>query len=149
MSRNITSLWWPNPPRIDLLWNVTTDCLLFGDFAHSIVRTSPDLDFCAVNINALVSLAKSSVLASHPRLREYNIGTPLQIASWYLAGCGLNASDPTCDTTCLSALNFRDQVRAELDKSTNMTCIGELRSSLGIKGNADIAGVGVSWENNP
>ncbi|KAK1532269.1 uncharacterized protein CCOS01_04252 [Colletotrichum costaricense] len=142
MSSNMTLPWWASLPN--LTWNVTANCSSLGNFANSIIRTSPKLDYCNVHINALSNLVQSSFKTNSTG--ELGYGTPQQIASWYLSACGCvsKIANATCDVeTTSSALDFIDAVQLELEKSANTTCIDELRWSLGIQGNADIAGVGV------
>ncbi|KAK1535885.1 hypothetical protein CPAR01_09427 [Colletotrichum paranaense] len=138
----MTLPWWASLPN--LTWNVTANCSSLGNFANSIIRTSPKLDYCNVHINALSNLVQSSFKTNSTG--ELGYGTPQQIASWYLSACGCVSmiANATCDVeTTSSALDFIDAVQLELEKSANTTCIDELRWSLGIQGNADIAGVGV------
>ncbi|KAK0369901.1 hypothetical protein CLIM01_12745 [Colletotrichum limetticola] len=104
MVHPIIFAWWTPPPGFEVKF--ADNCVLFGNFVHSIIRTSPTLDYCAIDINALFSLVTFSLPSN-------------------LTGVPEKA------------------VRSEINNSANMTCIGELRSSLGIQGNADIAGIGV------
>ncbi|KAK1464082.1 hypothetical protein CMEL01_12843 [Colletotrichum melonis] len=137
MVHPIIFAWWTPPPGFEVKF--ADNCVLFGNFVHSIIRTSPTLDYCAIDINALYSLVTFSLPSNLTGVPEIQ-----QVASWYLTGCGPDANYENCfDDTCLGAVNLKEAVRSEINNSANMTCIGELRSSLGIQGNADIAGIGV------
>ncbi|UQC79483.1 uncharacterized protein CLUP02_04963 [Colletotrichum lupini] len=137
MVHPIIFAWWTPPPGFEVKF--ADNCVLFGNFVHSIIRTSPTLDYCAIDINALYSLVNFSLPSNLTEVPEIP-----QVASWYLTGCGPDANYENCfDDTCLGAVNLKEAVRSEINNSANMTCIGELRSSLGIQGNADIAGIGV------
>ncbi|KAK7450388.1 hypothetical protein Landi51_05459 [Colletotrichum acutatum] len=138
---NNTALFRWAPPR-NVRWNVIASCVTFGNFVNSIIRTYPDLDTCDINNSALRDLFNSALPTYISE--GFRHSTTQQIASWYLSGCGTNATYATCDTHhCLSAVAFKQAILSEIKKSWNMTCIREVRSSLGIQGNADIAGVGV------
>lgn len=141
MVYNITSVPW-SPPQ-NVIWNVTLDCALFANLANTIMRTSDTPDYCNIDNHALSALIIHFLEVKYPG--ESQKGTLQQIASWYLSGCSSIATPDTCNVEhCSSAVDFRKAITSELGKAAGMFCFGELRSSLGIRGNADIAGVGVS-----
>ncbi|KXH35234.1 hypothetical protein CSIM01_11188 [Colletotrichum simmondsii] len=140
MVYNITSVPW-SPPQ-NVIWNVTLDCALFANLANTIMRTSDTPNYCNIDNHALHALIIHFLEVKYSG--GFQNGTLQQIASWYLSGCSSIATPDTCDVEhCSSAVDFKNATIAELGKSAGMFCFGELRSSLGIQGNADIAGVGV------
>lgn len=151
MAGNLTQLQWVPPPIGT--WNLTHDCSSHARFVNTIIRKSEsgleNLDMCAVDVDALYGYAITSL----PFTRDESARnvTRARIAIWYLAVCEspvfeTQPSQCSGDYYCLTALEFRNSILAMIREaqSGGGDCLGEVLSSLDIKGNADMAGIGVS-----
>lgn len=135
---------WQIPPS-DLTWDIDANCQLFADFANNIIRRSSEYsmwDYCAIDPDALRAYVLSSL---PPDLQEAATNaTSSDITLWYMLGCDYADLQNDCNSeACRSAVNFRDAVFGGV--TMPQFCVTELRSRLGMQGNADIAGIGVSY----
>lgn len=149
MVGNLTELQWVPPPIGT--WNLTHDCSSHARFVSTILRKSPleGSDMCAFDVDALYEYVASSLPSTFQDSAENFTRT--RIAIWYLSVCesSLNETHPSqCygDDSCLTALDFRNSIFAMIrdPQLSAGECLREVLSSLDVKGNADMAGIGVS-----
>ncbi|KAF6826413.1 hypothetical protein CPLU01_09698 [Colletotrichum plurivorum] len=121
------------PPPIET-WNMKADCRLYAEVASSIWKSAAN-DRCSIDIDALHNYVLSSLPANFSR------PTRQQTALWYLATCEKVDGDRS-GREQMAALDFQFNVLSMIFLGH---CDREWRLKLtaGIKGNADIAGVGV------
>lgn len=150
MAGNLTQFQWV-PPPIEV-WNLTKSCSAYARFVSPIFRRSDKIDVpdvCVFDVYSLYEYVASS-LPSTFQESDQNF-TTTQTATWYLSVCERPANgtwSDRCqeDDACRIALAFQDEIRSMMyqDGSDEGACLEELRSSLDVKGNADMAGIGVS-----
>lgn len=104
---------------------------------------------CAFDVDALHEYVASSLPSTFQESAK-NL-TRTRIAIWYLSVCEsprYEAQPSQCyeDESCLTALHFRNNVFAMIGEAHfgRGDCLEEVLSSLDVKGNADMAGIGVS-----
>lgn len=104
---------------------------------------------CAVDVYALHEYVATSLPSTFQK-SDANF-TSQHTAIWYLSVCERPISgtwssqcheDPSCDT----AINFQDDIHSMISQAQDGkgACLEELRSFLDVRGNADMAGIGVS-----
>lgn len=152
MAGNLVQIQWEPPPIEE--WDLTRDCTSFARFFSTTLRKSEQLteDICVFDVYALHEYVASSL---SPTLQESDKNfTRTHTAIWYLSVCDPPSlsldetwsSECWKDHACHTALDFHDEIHSMIDQAWygKGTCIEELRSSLDFKGNADMAGIGVS-----
>lgn len=136
------------PPSVDA-WNLTRDCSSYARFVSTILRKSETatVNLCAVDVYALHEYVAAS-LPSDFQKSDANFTSP-HTAIWYLSVC----DRPTSGTSqchevqsCVTAVDFQNEIYSMISQAQDGkgACLEELRSSLDVKGNADMAGIGVS-----
>lgn len=150
MAGNLSHLQWVPPPIEE--WNLTKDCSSYARFVSTMLRKSEPgtLDMCAFDVYALHDYVDWSLPSTFQRSDE-NF-TSSRTAMWYLSVCDEDPratsktwsspchGDPSCDT----AIDFLNNTISMIFQSLQGVCLKELRSSLNVQGNADMAGIGVS-----
>lgn len=149
MAEDISDLQWV-PPPIET-WNLTNSCSSYARFASTILRRSEHetVDLCAVDVYALHEYVASS-LPSTSQKSEANF-TSQHTAIWYLSVCEWPANGTWSSQCygvhyCQTAYKFQNNVSSMIYEAEvgEGACLKELRSSLDVEGNADMAGIGVS-----
>lgn len=149
MAASLPQLQWV-PPLIGT-WNLTKDCSSYARFVSTLLRKSEQtmMDMCAVDVYALHEYVASSLPPTFQK-SDQNF-TSQHTAIWYLSVCERPISETwstQCreDQSCYTAINFQNEIYSMISKGQDGkgVCLEELRSSLDIKGNADMAGIGVS-----
>lgn len=149
MAENLPHLQWV-PPSIGS-WNLTRNCSSYARFVSNIIRKSEQtiLDLCAVDVYALHEYVASSLPPTFEKSTTFF--TSQHTAIWYLSICerpisGTRFSQCHKYQPCETAINLQNEIYSMISQAQDGkgVCLKELRSSLDVKGNADMAGIGVS-----
>lgn len=149
MAGNSTQFQWVPPPIGT--WNLTADCSSYARFVSTILRRSSGMkvDMCGFDVDALHEYVASSISSTYQK-SDQNF-TRTRTAIWYLSACERPTNSTQSfqcygDHYCLTSLDFHNNISSIIDQSQSGQgdCLAELLSSLDIKGNADMAGIGVS-----
>lgn len=107
------------------------------------------MDMCAIDVVTLHEYVASSLPSTFQESDKSF--TSQRTAMWYLSVCENPASETwfsQCqeDHYCQTALDFQNNISSMMSEARGGAgdCLKELRSSLDVKGNADMAGIGVS-----
>lgn len=151
MAVNISDLSWV-PPLI-AAWNLTNSCSSYARFVSTILhRSERDMvDLCAVDVYALHEYVASSLPSTFQK-SDKNF-TRQHTAIWYLSDCkgSISVIDKMAsicheDESHNTATCFQDMIAFNITAAQQGkgACLVELRSALNVRGNADMAGIGVS-----
>ena len=132
---------WTAPPADDFDTTQPQNCILFSEFASSVSRQPEDTEapFCYVPI----ATAEEYIMESLP---SESRPSHCQFFQWYYGNNSL-CTGTSRDNEDSDLGKFWAPYAQVLLIEARETCDKELRSALGLSGNPDIAGVGVSLRN--